>query len=188
MSVSLFSMRPVPVSEKSQEIVPPYVAVPATASGTEVPSSRPDAVPTTVILPAHVAEKLPVIELDVALVTCHWKLLQDPDEDTPGNSDVHVPAYEPDPADGAGADGVLGVVPGVVGSRTSELLSKRAHAVENVGTAASIASRNKALFMVVSRWRQAIRKRDYKLVLERTKLCVQHPEIIGNPLILTTRS
>ena len=152
MSVSLFSMMPVPERVNSQETTPAYVAVPATASGTDVPSSRPDAVPTTVILPAQVAEKLPAIELDVALVTCHRKLLQEPDEGSPG-TDVQLPVYEPELGGGAGAgvDGTLGTLgtPGAVGSRTSELLSKRAHAVENVEAAASIAKNNRGLFIVI---------------------------------------
>jgi hypothetical protein len=55
----------------------------------------------------------------------------------------------PDPAvGGAGADATLGAALGVVGSSTSELFSKRAHAGENVETAASVASRNRVLFMV----------------------------------------
>ncbi|MDO8632620.1 MAG: hypothetical protein Q7R41_19225 [Phycisphaerales bacterium] len=57
-----------------------------------MPSIRPDAVPTTAILPAHVAVKLPAIELEVALVTCHRKLLQEPDEEAVFKTDAHVPA------------------------------------------------------------------------------------------------
>src|SRR5688572_20444284 len=99
-------MTPVPVSEKPHEIAPAYVAVPATANGTNVPSSRPDAFPATEMLPAHVAEKLPAIELDVAVVTCHRKLVQEPaDGMPPGNSDVHVPPYAPVAGGAGGAAG-----------------------------------------------------------------------------------
>ena len=146
MSVSLFSITPVPEKENSQEMEPAYVAVPATASGTDVPSIRPDAVPTTEILPPHVAEKLPAIELEVALDTCHWKLLQEPAEGTA--IDVHVPAYEPVPGEGAGAGAGAGAagVPGAVGRRSSDLLSSE-HAVEQVEAAARAASSNRVLFM-----------------------------------------
>jgi hypothetical protein len=91
--------------------------------------------------------------LDVALVTCHWKLLHELPEGIEFAMDVHVPAYEPDDGVGAGAEGALAVGAGVVGSRTSELLSKRVHAVENVEAAANTASSNRVLFMVWWGWR-----------------------------------
>jgi hypothetical protein len=47
------------------------VAVPVTVNGTVVPLSCPDADPVILMFPAHVAEKLPAIDDDVALVTCH---------------------------------------------------------------------------------------------------------------------
>jgi hypothetical protein len=80
-------------------------------------------------------------------------LLQEPDEGSPGTTDVQLPAYDPEPGGGAGAgvEGTLGTLaaPGAVGSRISELLSKRAHAVENVEAAASVARKTRVLFMVI---------------------------------------
>ena len=143
------------------------------------------------MLPAQVAEKLPAIELEVALVTCHRKLLQEPVDGFPGNTDVQMPPYEPPPAGGAGAGaagaaGAVGSAPGAVGSRILLLLSMRAHAVRNGEAAVRVASRNRILFIVFSLMAQAIRKHDYKLGCARTELCVQHPDTNGNTRISAT--
>jgi hypothetical protein len=102
-----------------------------------------------------VAEKLPAIEVAVAEVTCHWKLVQEPDVATPGNSEVQLPPNEPPDPDpeggaGAGAAGALGAdgADGAVGDRIVVLLSTRAHAVASVETAASVASNDSVLFMI----------------------------------------
>src|SRR5438552_18613623 len=100
-------MTPVPVSEKAQETTPLYVAVPVTVSGTVVPTSCPDADPVTAMFPAHVAEKLPDIELAAALVACQRKLLQDPGAGTVIESDTQIPSYGgPGVGVGVGVDGV----------------------------------------------------------------------------------
>jgi hypothetical protein len=100
--------------------------------------------------------------LEVALLTCHWKLLQEPTEGIAIASDVHVPPYEPDAGGGAGVGAGAGAdgAAGAVGSRSSDLLSK-AHAVEKVETAASVASSKRVFFMVR---RQFGSKPSYKLV------------------------
>jgi hypothetical protein len=105
------------------------------------------------MFPAQVAEKLPAIELEVALVTCHWKLLQELLDGFPGKIDVQRPPYELPAAGGAGAGSAgagVETAPGAVGSSRVLLLSTRAHAVANVEAAASAASNRKVLFIVVS--------------------------------------
>ena len=100
------------------------------------------------------AEKVPAIEVAVDEVTCHWKLVQDPDVATPGNSEVQLPPNDPDPdpegGAGAGAAGALGAdgADGAVGDRIVVLLSTRAHAVASVETAASVARSDSVLFMI----------------------------------------
>ena len=179
--MSLFSITPVPESENSHDNAPAYVAVPATANGTSVPSSRPDAVPTTEILPGHVAEKLPAIESEVVFVTCHWKLPQEPAEGTAVKADVHVPAYDPEAGGGlgagggagggagAGAAGALAVALGAVGRSISDLLST-AHAVPKVVAVASVANSIRVLFMVCGAG-SAVGEHGYKPVRARTELC-----------------
>ena len=96
----------------------------------------------------------------------------------PGNSDVHVPPYEPDPEGGAGAGGAgaLGAdgADGAVGDRIVVLLSTRAQAVANGVSEASNARSTRVRFMVLL-W--AIPTHNYKHVCALTELCVQHPEI-----------
>src|SRR5689334_22780143 len=120
-------MTPVPESENSHETTPAYVAVPVTVSGTVVPISCPDADPVIEMFPAQLPEKFPDMEFDVALVTCHWKLPQEPGEGTANVSESQVPVV------GTGA-----VTVGAVGERTVVLLST-AQAVANVEAAARAA-------------------------------------------------
>jgi hypothetical protein len=91
------------------------------------------------IFPAQLPEKLPDIEFDVALVTCHWKLPQEPGEGTANVSESHVPVV---------GVGVVAVTVGAVGERTVVLLST-AHAVAKVEAAARAASSTKIFFMLV---------------------------------------
>jgi hypothetical protein len=114
-----------------------------------------------------VAEKLPAIDVDVAFVTCHWKLLQVPADGAPGKAEIQVPAYDPVAGGAAGATGTLGVAPGIVGRRISERLST-AHAVPNV-EAARVTSSKRVLFMSLGFAGSAD-----KIVRARTELCMVH--------------
>jgi len=64
------AMVPVPESEKSQK-APERVAFPVAVTVTVFPSSCPDAEPSIVTPPGHVAEKVPESELEVWLDTVH---------------------------------------------------------------------------------------------------------------------
>jgi hypothetical protein len=116
------------------------------------------------IPPEHVPENVPDIDVDVALVTCHWKLPQEPGDGSDTSADAQVPASG-EPGAGAAGAGAVGagaagagaagagaavetVFSGDAGARTFVLLST-AHAVANVEAAARLASRIRILFICV---------------------------------------
>ena len=65
MSVSPFEIVPVPDTAKPQDGRPGPLAVPVTVTGTVEPFSCPEAIPETVSVPAHSAEKFPATEFAV---------------------------------------------------------------------------------------------------------------------------
>jgi hypothetical protein len=99
------------------------------------------------------------MELDVELVTCHWKLPHELGDGIVMFSEIQVPAYDGaegaagvEGTDGAGAAGTLGTFgtePGAVGARILVSLWTE-HAADNVATAASAARWSRVLFIVRS--------------------------------------
>src|SRR5579862_3233513 len=98
-------MFPVPDSEKLQLGCPGTLVVPDAVTVTVVlVSNWPDAVPAIVTSPAQTPWNVPDIDVDVWLVTVHWKFPQEDGVVPAAVCDDHVPTK----ALAAAGDGLVG--------------------------------------------------------------------------------